>query len=1367
MSPSRNNLFLLLAFASVVSSASAQQTYQDSSPLNTWNAADLNWSTGPTTWANTTASDAIFGGTGETVTVSAVNARNLTFNSAGYVLSGGSIALGATSTLTANQNVTINSATSGAATSVTKAGTGTLTLGGGNAFTGQLIINAGRVTVNAGGTQGNANNATGNIAAASSIAINNGGTLEFLGGSTTNVSTGANTLGSNFKPITVNSGGTLISNSINSMGYWNQNQYTNITMAGGTFTLNYPAYINSLTLNSASTVNGSSAIQFWQTSGNAIAGNADATITSGVRINDNNVTFNTAASTTLTISGILGNFNGNTTNSATKSGFSKTGTGTLLLSGTNTYGGVATISAGTLKLGNNSALGGATHGTSVTSGAALDLNGRTIGSEALTLNGTGISSGGALINSSGTSASWGGTVSIASAGSIGGSGNIAISGAVSGSASLTKTGTGTLTLSNANPGYTGAITVNQGKLSLTQGTAGNTSSVSDGATLEAAGNGFTITLGDTTLGSSTGARLSVPNLLWGNPVALSVGNLALNGNTLIQVGGVFDPNTSYPLLSSTSRSGSGTLSLFPLPHGVSGSLSDDGTTVSLNITSIQNVTNTWTGGVNSTWDTNTTANWKTPGTDPDLYFEYDNVLFDGSATNTNVTLNTAVFPSSLVFNFDAPVSYSLSGTGAIGGTTGLVKNGNGSLNLGGSNTFTGVVTVNSGTIVLANASALGATSGTTTVKNAGTLDLNGLSIGAEPVDLEGALLNSSITAASLAGSVYLYEDSIIGGSGDLTLAGIVGGIETATLQKTGTGVLLLGTGNAFEGPVSVDEGTLKLGNTAALGSSTIGTSVSSGAVLDLNGQAVGAEAITITGSGISSGGALVNSSATNASLGGDVTLAGNTSIGGRITLSGAVAGSHTLTKVGTGNLTLSNSSNAHAETIVSGGTVTIATESNLGGGPLTFGSVGTGLTITGTTVNLPNNIVFPASGTGNITILTPVNSSTVFSGTLSGGGAETTLFFQGGTSGTSSGALTLTGNNTGFTGIINVQRGPLILANSNAAGNATILLDSNNNANGALQLSGSFTIANEVKINYQSQRIGVGAGISAGISGVISENSANGLEKVGEGTLTLSNTNTYTGTTLVNAGKLRVNGSLHADSDVTVGTSGVIGGTGTIGGDLSFAAGAALDIVDLNDPLAVGGNVTFGGFGFANLTGWDYQNAAPGTYTLIAGSAANFNLTNVSNVGVANAITLTNGNKAYFQNGSLQVVITAANAGFSSWIADGAYNIPEGQRGPNDDPDGDGVSNLIEYAIAGRNPGLSDGPVGTFNGLLLSFSKRAEAASDPTISYKIVESDDLGSTDPWQEVASYTTNNATTISCTLPANKAKTFARLSVVLTTP
>ncbi len=91
-------------------------------------------------------------------------------------------------------------------------------------------------------------------------------------------------------------------------------------------------------------------------------------------------------------------------------------------------------------------------------------------------------------------------------------------------------------------------------------------------------------------------------------------------------------------------------------------------------------------------------------------------------------------------------------------------------------------------------------------------------------------------------------------------------------------------------------------------------------------------------------------------------------------------------------------------------------------------------------------------------------------------------------------------------------------------------------------------------------------------------------------------------------------------------------------------------------------------------------------------------------------------------------------------------------------------TNLVEYALDGRSPAVSDGAPGTFASNTLSFAKRALAAADPKITYQIQESDDLGLTDAWTEAPAGPdyTNNTTTISYTLPTGKPKTFARLVV-----
>jgi len=122
--------------------------------------------------------------------------------------------------------------------------------------------------------------------------------------------------------------------------------------------------------------------------------------------------------------------------------------------------------------------------------------------------------------------------------------------------------------------------------------------------------------------------------------------------------------------------------------------------------------------------------------------------------------------------------------------------------------------------------------------------------------------------------------------------------------------------------------------------------------------------------------------------------------------------------------------------------------------------------------------------------------------------------------------------------------------------------------------------------------------------------------------------------------------------------------------------------------------------------------------------------------------------------------------GFSSWITGTFANgqVPLDKRGPNDDPDNDGIRNLVEYAIAGQDPTVSNASVGTFTGTSLSFTKRDPLPAD--ITYAIVESTDLGIVDTWAEVAGTPptyVNDATTISYTFtPGILPKDFFRLNV-----
>jgi autotransporter-associated beta strand protein len=172
----------------------------------------------------------------------------------------------------------------------------------------------------------------------------------------------------------------------------------------------------------------------------------------------------------------------------------KDGTGTLTLSGTNTFTGLTTVSAGILNIQNGSALGATTVGTVVLSNATLQLQGGiSVGTESLLIEGVGATGqNGALVNVSGTNnysgllglegdstiSSDAGTLNLTNPGRITGTegqpfdltltgdGDGTISSIIGiGSGTLAKSGTGTWTLTGANT-YTGATSISAGILNI-------------------------------------------------------------------------------------------------------------------------------------------------------------------------------------------------------------------------------------------------------------------------------------------------------------------------------------------------------------------------------------------------------------------------------------------------------------------------------------------------------------------------------------------------------------------------------------------------------------------------------------------------------------------------------------------------------------------------------------------------------------------------------------------------------------------------------------------------------------------------------------------------------------------------------------
>lgn len=211
--------------------------------------------------------------------------------------------------------------------------------------------------------------------------------------------------------------------------------------------------------------------------------------------------------------------------------------------------------------------------------------------------------------------------------------------------------------------------------------------------------------------------------------------------------------------------------------------------------------------------------------------EINNALALGAGGVTN---NAA-----LVFNSTSTLTF----TNFIAGA-GTLTNLGGTLVLAASNNFYGAAVVSAGTLEIGNPFALGGIGGGALIGSGAALDLKGYALGAEPVTLAGGvLMNSSASAASLAGAVTVAASSVISGTGDIVLSGGLNG--NFALTKSGINTLTLsGTGN-LSGATIISNGTLLANGTTGSGSITIacggtlgGAGVVGGAVTNQSGGTI-------------------------------------------------------------------------------------------------------------------------------------------------------------------------------------------------------------------------------------------------------------------------------------------------------------------------------------------------------------------------------------------------------------------------------------------------------------------------------------------------------------------------------------------------
>ena len=642
------------------------------------------------------------------------------------------------------------------------------------------------------------------------------------------------------------------------------------------------------------------------------------------------------------------------------------------------------------------------------------------------------------------------------------------------------------------------------------------------------------------------------------------------------------------------------------------------------------------GGTNHTGGTNVAAGELRLGAS-------DQLLDTGSVTVSGGTLNLSGF-SDTVGTLTLQ-SGSITGTGTLtsssyllqsgsvsavlAGTGGMTKSGAGTLTLSGASTYTGGTTINGGTVVVTNAASLGSVTGGLTL-NAGTWQI-----------ASGFTTTRAVTLGSSASTISVASGQVL----NISTTGIVG---TGTLNKAGSGTLVLSSGSTYTGGTNVQAGILRLGASHRLHDA--GALSVSGGTFDLQtySETVGAVTLvdgSITGTGTltsSSGGFSLHNGTVSASLGGigsvikttagTVTLGRSNSYTGTTSINAgvlSVSANGALGSVGSGTtvasgaalrlnnvsysaaepLTINGSGISNGGALVNSGTsmfwghVTAATHStiNAGGGILTFTG---GLTKNGTT------LTFTGGGTVNINTIgiggSSPNSDLVVDGTTVVLNAANT--YNGPTTIQNSGTLRLGASNV-------LPTSP----QTALAVNTSSVFDLASRTDSVASLAGDSTgrVRNTTTGTTSTLTVNPASGTSTTFAGLI-EGTNGGTRgdmaviKSGAGTLHLSGANTFSGSTTINGGTLvaaaAAGGALGGTSSITV----EAGGRLLLGGDNQLNNSAAL----------------FLGGGTIALNGFDEGNAASAGASLLTLTATGSRLD--FGTGDTGLISLTGFNPAGF-----------------------------------------------------------------------------------------------------------------------------------------
>jgi outer membrane autotransporter protein len=485
-----------------------------------------------------------------------------------------------------NGNTVVLSDTIAGAGGVTKAGAGTLRLLGTNTYAGGTTVDGGELQVSSDANLG---------VASGGLRINSGGTFYILNDFTTGRSIDIESPGG---PAFYLAGHDLTLNgTISGAGNVGLYEAGGRAFLTGTNTYTGGTTINGGTVQVSSDGNLGAASGGLGFDGGTLQTTSTFSMTRDAYIGST-ATFAPASGTTLTQGGVISG----------PGALIKSDNGTLVLTGANTYASGTTVIGGILKVSSDANLGDPAGGLTLNTGTlnttASFSSARAIAltagftfdvdiSTSLTLTGPVSGAAGFAKVGGGTLAltgnnTFGGSVLIANGTLIGNSASLptnidnqsvlvfdqstagTYTGSLSGAGSLTKTGAGSLNLTGNSSSFTGATSIDQGRLAVNGSLAGSAVSVNNGGIL--GGNG---TIGGVTTnaggivapGNSIGLLNVAGNVLFapgsfydvevnaagqGDKI-VATGTATLNGGTVRvnAASGSYQPATTYTILSAT------------------------------------------------------------------------------------------------------------------------------------------------------------------------------------------------------------------------------------------------------------------------------------------------------------------------------------------------------------------------------------------------------------------------------------------------------------------------------------------------------------------------------------------------------------------------------------------------------------------------------------------------------------------------------------------------------------------------------------------------------------------------------------------------------------------------------------------------